>query len=217
MSAARFDVRLAEKAEWLKVFDPRDATVSVVAEDPPNVGDLARVDLIVGAAGPRVILRGKVIARRFRADGGLLPGFSLALGPGEREKVNYLNGFVRGGLLDLRERRRLPLRCRVTFGGLIGPVTTFTRDLNEEGVFIVTDAPLPEQSELHLRLEVPVRDEPIRLRGVVSHTVLVEDEDVPGMGIRFQLSAEEAPLIGEVVDALEALFLADALPDEYLL
>jgi hypothetical protein len=27
----------------------------------------------------------------------------VGLGPAEREKVNYLNGFVRGGLLNLRE------------------------------------------------------------------------------------------------------------------
>lgn len=213
----RRDLRLGDKAEWVKLFDPRDATVFVAADDPPQVGDLVRIDLIAGVSGPRVILRGKVIARRVKGDGALPKGFNVALAADEREKVNYLNGFVRGGLLDLRERRRLPLRFPVTFGGTSGPVATHTRDINEEGLFVVAQAPLPEESELHLLLTVPVRREPIALIGVVSHTVVVEDEDVPGMGIRLTLDRERAAEFGRLVDELELLFLENKLADDHLL
>lgn len=213
----RVDLRLVDKAEWVKVFDPRDATVFVASEDPPQVGDPIRVDLIAGESGPRVILRGTVIARRIKTDGGLPRGFNVALGPEEREKVNYLNGFVRGGLLDLRERRRLPLRFSVTYGGLSGPVASYTRDLNEEGMFIVSESPLPEDSELHMLLTVPVRAEPVALTGVVSHTVVVEDEDVPGMGIRFTFEPGAAAAFAAVVDELEVMFLENRLGDEHLL
>jgi Tfp pilus assembly protein PilZ len=213
----RYDLRLGDKAEWVKIFDPRDATIFVAADEPPQVGDVVRVDLVAGAAGPRVILRGKVIARRMKGDSALPRGFNLALGADEREKVNYLNGFVRGGLLDLRERRRLPLRFAITYGGLSGPVTSYTRDLNEEGLFVVSETPLPEESELHMLLTVPVRAEPVPLLGVVSHTVVVEDEDVPGMGIRLALDAGRAAEFGKLVDELEAMFLENRMPDEHLL
>jgi Tfp pilus assembly protein PilZ len=213
----RLELRLAEKADWIKVFDPRDSTLFVPHEEPPEIGESVRLDVIAGSSGPRVILRGKVIARRVKGDGALPRGFSMALGPDEREKVNYLNGFVRGGLLDLRERRRLPLRFKCSYGGLRGTVSSYTRDLNEEGLFIVSEDPLPEESEIHILLTVPVRSQPIPLVGVVSHTVVVEDEDTPGMGIRLQFKGEEAAEMIKVVDELESMFISNRLPEEYLI
>jgi hypothetical protein len=213
----RLDLRLSDKAEWVRVFDPRDATVFIADDAPPPVGELVRIDLIAGWSGPRVILRGKVIARRLKGDTALPCGFSVALSTDQREKIHYLNGFVRGGLLDLRERRRLPLRFAVAYGGLDGPVSSFTRDLNEEGMFIVAERPLPEDSELHILLTVPVRREPVPLVGQVSHTVVVEDEDVPGMGVRLVRDAAKAAEFGRLIDELELLFLDNKLPEEHLL
>ena len=118
---------LSDKGDWVKVFDPRDSTIFVARDAPPSIGEQVRLDLVVGTHGPKVILRGKVIARRVKGDSTLPRGCSIALGPDEREKINYLNGFVRGGLLNLRERRRLPLRLKVTYGGISGPCETFTR------------------------------------------------------------------------------------------
>jgi uncharacterized protein (TIGR02266 family) len=213
----RLDLRLGDRAEWVRVFDPRDATVFIADDEPPPVGELVRIDLIAGLSGPRVILRGKVIARRVRGDSTLPRGFSVALGPDQREKVHYLNGFVRGGLLDLRERRRLPLRFPVTYGGVNGPVAAFTRDLNEEGLFVLTDDPLPEDTEVHLLLTVPVRRDPIVLVAQVSHTVVVEDEDLPGMGLRLLVDPARAAEFNRLIDELELLFLENQLAEEHLL
>lgn len=208
---------LSDKGDWVKVFDPRDSTIFVARDAPPAIGEQIRIDLMVGTQGPRVILRGKVIARRVKGDNTLPRGCSIALGPDEREKINYLNGFVRGGLLNLRERRRLPLRLKVTYGGITGPCETFTRDINEEGVFVVTESPLPEDSEVHLLLQFPGASDPVSVTGIVSHTVVVEDEDVPGMGIRFRLNQTDSAALIRLVDDLERRFMSNTLPEDYLM
>jgi hypothetical protein len=204
----RIVLRLPSASDWIRVFDSRDGTL-FLAGTKAGMGAAVRTDLIVGEGGPRVILRGTVIATR---DGGVV----IAIGPNERVKINYLNGFVRGGLLNLRERRRLPLRLPCTYGAVEGPQQTFTRDINEEGVFVVSDAPLPEDSEVHLLLTFPSSDQPLSLSGVVSHTVVPEDEDVPGMGIVFRLDDTTGEQLAKAVDDLEKKFLADELPESYL-
>ena len=178
-----------------------------------------RVDLIVGKGGPKIIFRGKVAGPAVMKgrDGKHQKGYNLALEKEDFEKTNYLSGYVRGGMLDLRERRRLPIRLAVTYGGIAGPVDTFTRDINEEGVFVVSKEPLREGSKVHLLIKFPDHPDPVSLAGTVSHTVLVEDEDVPGMGIKFDLSPELAGKMNQLVDLVEAEFLSGSLPDECLL
>jgi uncharacterized protein (TIGR02266 family) len=204
----RIDLRLTSQAEWIKVFDPRDGTVFVPMAKPAKIGEAVRIDLVVGEAGPVVILRGQVVSNREEPP----VGVTVALAPSEREKVNYVNGFVRGGLLNLRERRRLPVKLSVTYGGTAGPCVTYSKDFNEEGIFILTDTPLPETSQVHLILQVPGKTEPLSLTGVVSHTVVPEDEDVPGMGIVFKLDDTQKQLLVKLVDELEAALESGALP-----
>tara|TARA_R110002096_G_scaffold44524_7_gene119796 strand:+ start:8263 stop:8907 length:645 start_codon:yes stop_codon:yes gene_type:complete len=212
----RINLTLEKKGDWVKLFQPRDATIFVATEAPPQIGSPVRLDIIVGTGGPKVIFRGKVIARRLQGEASLPKGCSIALGNDEREKINYLNGYVRGGLLNLREARRIPVRLKVTYGGMKGPVDSYTRDINDEGVFVITEAPLPEESELHLFIEFPGRTEPLSLTGVVAHTVVVEDEDIPGMGIRFVLESEAGQQLTAIVDKLEKAFLSGQLEDQYL-
>ena len=213
---SRIELHLAEKAEWVKVFDPRDCTVFVRTDQPPKVGVAMRIDLSIGDTGPRVILRGTVASRFDKPDGDIPAGCAVALGAQEREKINYLNGFVRGGLLNLRERRRLPIRLPVTYGAIEGPCETFTRDINEEGIFVVTDNPLPEDTKVHLVVKVPVVEKPLQLSGTVTHTVIVEDEDVPGMGIVFAPD-DRSDELSQIIDQLEQAFLTGKLAEEFLL
>lgn len=214
----RLTVELSDKSQWVKVFDPRDCTIFVAVDNPPEVGMQTRVDVCIqGGDGPRVILHGRVIARRPGDEDGLPPGCSIAVGFEDREKINYLNGYVRGGLLNLRTKRRLPLRLKVTYGAVDGPKQTHTRDINEEGVFVVSEKPLPEQSEVHLRIEIPGAPAPLAIAGIVSHTVVVEDEDVPGMGIMFKLDDSNRPALLKAIDSLERRFLKGELPDDVLM
>lgn len=212
----RLSLPLAEKSDWLRHFDPRGGALFVPTENPPEVGTEVRVDLTVTAGGPRVILKGNVLWRRLGHDGRHPAGCAVGLSTSEREKVNFLNGYVRGGLLNRRERRRLPLRLPVTYGGLEGPVASFTRDINEEGVFVLAERPLSEGTRVHMAIAIPGRSAPLSLYGLVHHTVIVEDEDVPGMGVCFQLSDDERAELTRVVDRLEAEFLSGSLPEEVI-
>jgi Tfp pilus assembly protein PilZ len=213
----RINLNLEDKGEWVTLFSPRDATIFVATEEPPDIGSIIRLDLVVGNGGPKVIFRGKVISRRLQGDDTLPKGCSVALGHDEKEKINYLNGYVRGGLLNLREARRIPVRLKVTYGGLKGPVDSHTRDINDEGVFVVAEDPLPEDSEIHVYIDMPDRGDPYSLTGTVVHTVVVEDEDIPGMGIRFEFEDENAAAeFTGAVDSLEKLFLSGKLSDDYL-
>jgi len=213
---SRVDVRLEDKADWVKIFDPRDFTIFVRTETPPAVGTPMRVDLAIGQEGARIILRGTVASRREHGDGNLAAGCTVVLGPQEKEKINYMNGFVRGGLLNLRERRRLPIRLPVTYGGINGPCKTFTRDINEEGIFVIAEQPLPEETQIHLIVTVPNREKPLSLSGEVTHTVLIEDEDLPGMGIVFAKDSRGDELT-QIIDELEEALLHGKLEDEFLL
>ena len=187
------------------MFDPRDWTVFVPTDDPAEQGASLRIDLDVG--GWLVTLRGTVVGHRDDPT-----GVVVALGGSERDKINYLNGFVRGGLLNLREKRRLPIRLQVTYGAVEGPANTFTKDINEEGLFLFTDKPLPETSQLHMLVAVPGKAQPLSLMGKVSHTILADDDEPPGMGIVFELDdAQRASLIA-VIRELEAMLLEGKLP-----
>ena len=213
----RINLRLEDKGDWVRVFNPRDATIFVALDDPPAIGNIVRLDLVVGAGGPKIIFRGTVISRRLQGDDTLPKACSIALGHQEKEKINYLNGYVRGGFLNLRESRRFPVRLKATYGGLEGAVDSFTRDINDEGVFVVSKEPLPEESEIHVYIELPNRAKPYSLTGTVVHTVVVEDEDVPGMGIRFSFeSEEEASEFSAAVDFLDKAFNSGQLADKYL-
>jgi Tfp pilus assembly protein PilZ len=205
VGAARLELRLSSHTEWLKVFDPRDWTVVVPAREPIEPGTALRIDLDVG--GWLVTLRGTAVGRRDDP-----PAVIVALGGTERDKINYLNGFVRGGLLNLREKRRLPLRLSVTYGAVEGPATTVTKDINEEGLFLFTDKPLPETSQIHMLVSLPGRAQPLSLVGKVSHTIIAQDDEPPGMGIVFDLDDAARDQLVEIVRDLEAQLHAGTLP-----
>lgn len=206
MGAVRLELRLSNQSEWIKLFDPRDWTVFVPTDEPMESGATVRIDLDVG--GWLVTLRGTVVGTREEP-----AGMIVALGATERDKINYLNGFIRGGLLNLREKRRLPIRLQVTYGAIEGPASTVTKDINEEGVFLFTDKPLPETSQVHMLVTVPGKDQPLSLIGKVSHTILAHDEEPPGMGIVFDLDDASREQLHGVIQELEDALDKNELPD----
>lgn len=209
MGAVRLELRLPDQHEWIKIFDPRDWTVFVASEQAVENGAQLRIDLDVG--GWLVTLRGTVVGLRVAPR-----GVVVALGGSERDKINYLNGYVRGALLNLREKRRLPLRLSVTYGAIEGPATTFTKDINEEGIFLFTDKPLPETSQVHMLLTIPGRPQPLSLVGKVSHTILAQDTEAPGMGIIFELDETQRASLRVIIKELEKQMHAGQLPTNAL-
>jgi uncharacterized protein (TIGR02266 family) len=205
VGAVRLELRLDSHSEWIKIFDPRDWTVFVPTDQPVENGGSLRIDLEVG--GWAVTLRGTVVGTRESPR-----GIIVAVAGTEREKINYLNGFVRGGLLNLREKRRLPIKLQVTYGAVEGPANTFTKDINEEGVFLFTDSPLPETSQVHMLVTVPGKQQPLSLMGKVSHTILAQDEEPPGMGVVFDLDDTQREALAGVIKELEEQLKKNALP-----
>ncbi|HEY4179954.1 MAG TPA: PilZ domain-containing protein [Kofleriaceae bacterium] len=207
MGALRLELQLNSQSEWIKIFDPRDWTVFVPTDQSIEQGATLRIDLDVG--GWRVHLKGTVVSLREEP-----AGVVCALAGSERDKINYLNGFVRGGLLNLRDKRRLPIRLQVTYGAIEGPANTFTKDINEEGVFLFTDKPLPETSQVHMLVAVPGKSQPLSLVGKVSHTILPGDEESPGMGVVFVIDDAQRAQLVSVMKDLEQQLLAGKLPPE---
>jgi Tfp pilus assembly protein PilZ len=205
VGAIRLELRLSSQSDWIKNFDPRDWTIFVPTSDAVAPGTAVRIDLDAG--GWLVTLRGAVVGRRDDP-----AGVMVALSGTERDKINYLNGFVRGGLLNLREKRRLPIKLAVTYGAAEGPASTFTKDINEEGVFLFTERPLPETSPVHMLLTLPDRAQPLSLIGKVSHTIVAADDEPPGMGIVFDLDDAARDQLVEIVRDLEAQLHAGTLP-----
>jgi Tfp pilus assembly protein PilZ len=205
VGVVRLELRLGSQTEWIKIFDPRDWTVFVPTGEAIDNGTQLRIDMDVG--GWLVTLRGTVVGTREEP-----AGIVVALGGTEREKINYLNGFVRGGLLNLREKRRLPVKLQVTYGAVEGPATTVTKDINEEGVFLFTDKPLPETSQVHMLVTVPGKPQPLSLVGKVSHTILAHDEEPPGMGIVFDLDDATREQLVAVIKEIEAALEKGILP-----
>jgi hypothetical protein len=206
VGAVRLELRLSNQSEWIKIFDPRDWTVFVPMDTPLQNGATLRIDLDVG--GWLVTLRGTVVGTREEPS-----GMIVALGATEREKINYLNGFVRGGLLNLREKRRLPVKLQVTYGAIEGPANTVTKDINEEGVFLFTDKPLPETSQVHMLVAIPGKPQPLSLIGTVSHTILANDAESPGMGIVFDIDDASREQLQSALKELEDALDQNALPD----
>jgi uncharacterized protein (TIGR02266 family) len=205
----RLELRLSNHSEWIKIFDPRDATVFVPTNEAVEPGTPLRIDLDVG--GWTVTLRGTVVGTHEGPT-----GLVVAIASTEREKINYLNGFVRGGLLNLREKRRLPIKLQVTYGAVEGPASTWTKDINEEGLFLFTDKPLPETSQVHMLVSVPGKPQPMSLVGKVSHTILAEDDEPPGMGVVFELDDAQREQLLAVIKELEQALEDGKLPTPVL-
>ena len=199
VGAVRLELRLSSQSEWIKIFDPRDWTVFVpTRRRRVENGATLRIDLDVG--GWRVTLRGTVVGTREEPT-----GVVVALGGTEREKINYLNGFVRGGLLNLREKRRLPIRLPGHVRRGRGPgehVHARTSTKRACSCSPTSRCPRPRRSTCSSRC--PGKPQPLSLVGKVSHTILAADEEPPGMGIVFDLDDAQRERCATVIEELEA-------------
>lgn len=166
--------------------------------------------------GPRVLLHGTVKWRRATGDARARAGCGIEFAPSETAKINYLHGYVRGGLLDVRERRRLPIRLKVAYSAPRGRRLNFTRDLNEEGAFVRTAEQLTVGASVPLLVYPPGGDfRPLEVTGEVARQ---SDGNDRGVGVIFRFPDESArDHWHKFIARLENDYLAGKLDDDALL
>src|SRR5262249_51103458 len=134
---SRLKLHLVERGDFAKFYDPNTpgGGLFVPGADPPPVGSNRIVEVIF-QAGPRVLLHGKVLWRRATGDQRTRPGVGIGFDPGEQAKLTYIQGYMRGALVDMRRKPRLPVRLRVAYVAPSGQRRiNFTRDIHDEGAF----------------------------------------------------------------------------------
>lgn len=211
----RLKLHLLDRADFHKYYEPPSG-LFVPGSDPPNVGERVTVE-VVFQGGPRVLLHGSPLWRRTTGDARARPGVGVAIDAGEQAKLRYLLGYVRGGLIDVRERRRLPVRLRVAYAAAKGRRVNFTRDLNEEGAFVRTAEMLDVGASTLLLVSPPGGEyRPVEVHATVTRQHA--DGHDRGVGVRFDFQDEpERARWSAFVHKLESDYLDGRLPDDVLL
>lgn len=214
----RIKLHLVERGDFTKFQDPSAGGqgLFVPGGEMPSVGDPVTVE-VVFQGGPRVLLRGAVSWRRATGDARTRPGAGVSIDASEQSKLNYILGYVRGGMIDVREKRRLPVRLRVAYTSAKGRRINFTRDLNEEGAYVLASEPLEVGAPTQLLISPPGDGyKPIEVRAQVARRI-GEGAD-RGMGVRFEFAGdEERERLLAFVHKLESDYLDGKLPDDVLL
>jgi uncharacterized protein (TIGR02266 family) len=108
-------------------------------------------------------------------------------------------------VVERRRSARTPIVVRIEYATVDALFSDFTRNINEGGVFIETDAPAPLDSEVHLRFRLPGARETLRVSGRVAWIASDPHGKPSGMGIEFDsLTAADRARIDELVQRLRA-------------
>jgi Tfp pilus assembly protein PilZ len=217
---ARLKLHLLERTDFIKFHDPSlgPGGLFVPGTDTPGVGDPVTIE-VVFQGGPRVLLQGIIRWRRTAGDARARAGIGVEFEASETAKLNYLHGYVRGGLLDVREKRRLPVRLRVAYHASPskGRRVNFTRDLNEEGAFVRTSEVLAIGTPLALQVYPPGGEyRPIGVGAQVARHQAGETDRGAGVIFTFR-TEEEGARWRAFVAKLEGDYLDGKLPDDVLL
>ena len=211
----RLKLHLVDRGDFHKYYDSASG-MFVPGGDPPHVGERVTVE-VVFQGGPRVLLHGVVLWRRTTGDARARPGAGVGIDGAEQSKIRYLLGYVRGGLIDVRERRRLPVRLRVAYTGQKGRRVNFTRDLNEEGAFVRCAEMLDLGASTMLLISPPGGDyRPVEVQATVTRQHAQGNDR--GVGVRFDFRDEqEKARWGAFVHKLESDYLDGRLSDDVLM
>jgi len=212
----RLKIHLVERSDFARYQDASlGAGGLFVPSTEPAVGSRVLVEVLF-QGGPRVLLHGTVKWRRATGDARARAGVGVEFAATETSKINYLHGYVRGGLLDVRERRRLPIRLKVAYSAPRGRRLNFTRDLNEEGAFVRTAEQLTIGTTVPLLIYPPGGDfRPLEVSGDVARQADGSDR---GVGVLFRFPDEPTrDHWHKFIARLEADYLEGKLDDDALL
>jgi uncharacterized protein (TIGR02266 family) len=108
-------------------------------------------------------------------------------------------------IVERRRSSRAPIVVRIEYATVDALFSDFTRNINEGGVFIETDAPAPLDSAVHLRFRLPGTRETLRVSGRVAWISTGPGGNPIGMGIEFEgLTDADRARINALVSRLRA-------------
>lgn len=214
----RLKLRVRTQDDWWKYYDSNisEGGVFCPANEPPSVGSKVQLEILF-VGGPRFFVQGTVMWRRPQLnDPRARAGIGIEVRSGDRSKLSYVNAWARGGVLDKRETRRLPVRLRVTYTARTGRRINFTRDISEEGLFVRSQELLDLETTTKVLLSPPDESfKPFQLSGTVAR--LVDEPDERGMGILIDFSSpEQKSRFASFVQRIEEEYLQGKLPDDVI-
>jgi type IV pilus assembly protein PilZ len=105
--------------------------------------------------------------------------------------------------VERRVSPRAPVTVRVDYSTVDAMFSEFTRNINEGGLFIESEALLPLDELVQLQFQLPGVDDPFKVSGRVAWIREAGIDGPPGMGVEFEnLDADARLRIDEIVQAL---------------
>ena len=211
-------LKIPDRQSWFEHVqtDASGLVVFCPTADAPKVGQVALID-IQFATGCRLFIHGMTIWRRQQTSAHMQAGAGILVASSDLPKVEFLNGYARGGLVDRREGiLRLPVRINVIYKSTTGRRMNFTRNIHKAGISLGCAEFSPIGSILNLKLLFPQGLGTCSASGnVVRH---IEDTRGKAMAVELTFPTQDAANRYEKsLEALEQLLTTGELPEEYLI
>jgi uncharacterized protein (TIGR02266 family) len=105
--------------------------------------------------------------------------------------------------VERRRSQRAPVTVRIEYATVDALFSDFTRNINEGGIFVETDEPIPLDEKVELRLRLPGTPELVHARGRVVRVEPASEGSAAGIAIEFeQLDGAARELINQAVRGL---------------
>jgi uncharacterized protein (TIGR02266 family) len=105
--------------------------------------------------------------------------------------------------VERRRSERAPVTVRIEYATVDALFSDFTRNINEGGIFVETDEPIPLDEKVELRLRLPGTPELVHARGRVVRVEPAGEGSAAGIAIEFeQLDGAARELINQAVRGL---------------
>jgi len=105
--------------------------------------------------------------------------------------------------VERRRSERAPVVVRIEYSTVDSFFSDFTRNINEGGIFVETDEPIPLDEKVDLTLRLPGAPEPVHVSGRVVRVEPAAQGSPAGIAIEFgELDAHARERINAVVRRL---------------
>lgn len=87
--------------------------------------------------------------------------------------------------VERRRSQRAPVTVRIEYATVDALFSDFTRDINEGGIFVETDEPIPLDEKVELKLRLPGSNKLVHARGRVVRIQSASENEAAGIAIEF--------------------------------